>query len=311
MLRLLAESGGAPLGVLRLVAIQRHYFRAPLFLFLAGVSVALVTDKMRRKGAPRNQIAAKTIRRGGEIFALALLFRVQEFVLGWPWSPWTDLLRVDILNTIGLSIVLMGLVCWLARRRGANVILAAGRLRWGSRWPRRRSGPLPARAGCRGISSRISTACTSTTSRNRGSFRFFRGRRSLSRGWRWDLCCSATGRSKNPGITMRLLGAAGVAIYYISMWLDASPVHLYAVYDYWHTGPNFVPGAGGDSAGAYVLAGYAWCRWGAGQWGFSPLIQMGQTSLLVYWVHIEFVYGRFSILKKARRRFRRDVSACW
>jgi hypothetical protein len=25
---------------------------------------------------------------------------------------------------------------------------------------------------------------------------------------------------------------------------------------------------------------------------------MGQTSLLVYWVHIEFVYGRFSILKK-------------
>jgi hypothetical protein len=25
---------------------------------------------------------------------------------------------------------------------------------------------------------------------------------------------------------------------------------------------------------------------------------MGQTSLLVYWVHIEFVYGRFSILQK-------------
>jgi hypothetical protein len=25
---------------------------------------------------------------------------------------------------------------------------------------------------------------------------------------------------------------------------------------------------------------------------------MGQTSLLVYWVHIEFVYGRFSILSK-------------
>ena len=31
---------------------------------------------------------------------------------------------------------------------------------------------------------------------------------------------------------------------------------------------------------------------------FSPLIQLGQTSLLVYWVHIEFVYGRFSILPK-------------
>jgi fucose 4-O-acetylase-like acetyltransferase len=47
---------------------------------------------------------------------------------------------------------------------------------------------------------------------------------------------------------------------------------------------------------AYV--GYAWCRWGWGTWGFSPLIQLGQTSLLVYWVHIEFVYGRFSLLPK-------------
>jgi hypothetical protein len=43
---------------------------------------------------------------------------------------------------------------------------------------------------------------------------------------------------------------------------------------------------------------YAWCRWGLAQMGFSPIIQLGKTSLLVYWVHIEFVYGRFSILPK-------------
>jgi hypothetical protein len=28
------------------------------------------------------------------------------------------------------------------------------------------------------------------------------------------------------------------------------------------------------------------------------LIQLGQASLLVYWVHLEFVYGRASILPK-------------
>jgi len=28
------------------------------------------------------------------------------------------------------------------------------------------------------------------------------------------------------------------------------------------------------------------------------MIQLGQTSLLVYWVHIEFVYGSLSILPK-------------
>jgi hypothetical protein len=43
---------------------------------------------------------------------------------------------------------------------------------------------------------------------------------------------------------------------------------------------------------------YAWCRWGLAQIGFSPVIQLGTTSLLVYWVHIEFVYGGLSILPK-------------
>src|SRR5208283_4935354 len=34
------------------------------------------------------------------------------------------------------------------------------------------------------------------------------------------------------------------------------------------------------------------------------LIQLGQASLLVYWVHIEFVYGRVSILPKHSQSIR-------
>ena len=49
-----------------------------------------------------------TIRRGAEILALGLLFRLQEYVIAWGWAPWSDLLRVDILNTIGVSMMLMG-----------------------------------------------------------------------------------------------------------------------------------------------------------------------------------------------------------
>src|ERR1700732_4749309 len=86
---------------------------APLFLFLAGISCALVTDKWRQKGVPPGQIASTTIRRGAEIFGLGLLFRLQEFLIAWGWAPWSDLLRVDILNTIGLSMMLMGVVCWI------------------------------------------------------------------------------------------------------------------------------------------------------------------------------------------------------
>src|SRR6202158_331401 len=80
---------------------------APLFLFLAGISFALVTDKLRQKDVPATQIARTTIRRGAEILCLGLLFRLQEYTIAFPWAPWTDLLRVDVLNTIGLSMILM------------------------------------------------------------------------------------------------------------------------------------------------------------------------------------------------------------
>jgi uncharacterized membrane protein len=98
---------------------------APLFIFLAGVSFALVTEKLREKGIERGAIAKQTILRGAEIFGMGLLFRVQEFALGYPWSPWTDLLRVDVLNILGLSMMLMGVLCWLT----GDGAVAAARIR--------------------------------------------------------------------------------------------------------------------------------------------------------------------------------------
>src|SRR5271170_1348282 len=89
-------------------------FPAPLFLFLAGISFALVTEKLWKKSLPAAQIARATIRRGAVILAFGLLFRLQEYAIAWGWAPFSDLLRVDVLNTIGLSMMLMGVVCWLA-----------------------------------------------------------------------------------------------------------------------------------------------------------------------------------------------------
>src|SRR5208282_3445357 len=71
--------------------------------------------------------------------------------------------------------------------------------------------------------------------------------------------------------TAALCGAGGVAIFYVSQWFDLRPFHLYAIYDYWHTSPNFFLARVGILLGIIFIS-YAWCRWGAGQWGFSPLI---------------------------------------
>src|SRR5215469_11539253 len=60
-------------------------FPAPLFLFLAGISVALITDRMMQKGATSSQLGKKTILRGAQILGLGLLFRVQEYAISWGW----------------------------------------------------------------------------------------------------------------------------------------------------------------------------------------------------------------------------------
>src|SRR5215467_5651078 len=93
---------------------------APLFIFLAGISVALVTEKLREQGISRNKVAKQVILRGAEVFALGCLFRVQEYLLGYPFVPWTDLFRVDVLNILGVSMMLLGAVCWLAGSGSAD-----------------------------------------------------------------------------------------------------------------------------------------------------------------------------------------------
>ena len=95
------------------------------------------------------------------------------------------------------------------------------------------------------------------------------------------------------------VGAAGIAAGALSMAFDRSPIHWYAVYDYWHSGPNFFLMRCGMLL--VILCGaYFWCRWGLPSRVFSPLVQLGKTSLLVYWVHIEFVYGGLSVLPKGQ-----------
>jgi fucose 4-O-acetylase-like acetyltransferase len=94
-----------------------------------------------------------------------------------------------------------------------------------------------------------------------------------------------------------MAGGGGIGLIYLGRWLDRQPWQIYSRYDFWHTSPAFFLLRVGVLL-IIMTGAYLWCRWGAGQRLFSPLVQLGQTSLLVYWVHIEFVYGRLSILPK-------------
>ncbi len=285
---------------------------APLFLFASGISLALVTSRALQKGIAPAQAARTTMLRGAEIWGFAMLFRVQEFVLGQPYAPRTDLLRVDILNIIGVAIILMGLVCWLASVRVHT-----------SRGMNDPAGTVPQ---WRYVGSAIAAAALIalatpplwTTHQPRWLpwylESYINGVHNLGVPQPWlfpafpwvafafaglafgFLVFSAWARGRETA-TFLLAGLAGILLILLGRWLDARPGQLYAVYDFWHTSPNFFLIRTGVLLGIVFLA-YSWCRWGLALKGFAPVMELGRTSLFVYWLHIEFVYGRFSILPK-------------
>jgi uncharacterized membrane protein len=278
-------------------------FPAPLFLFLAGISFALVTEKLWKKNLLPGQIARATIRRGAEIFGFGLLFRLQEYLIAWGWAPASDLLRADVLNTIGVSMMLMGVICWLvlAVRRGAQARLALVLASAGTAilislftpplWTTWRPDWLPWP-----IESYINGVHNLGTPQS-WLFPIFPWTAFAFAGLATGFLLQSEWARQHEASTFFLAGAAGLLFIAASRWLDAQPHQLYAVYDYWHTSPEFWLIRVGMLL-LILMAAYAWCRWGAGTWGFGPLIQLGQASLLVYWVHLEFVYGRLSILPK-------------
>ncbi len=81
----------------------------------------MVTLKLARRGVSVSDVGQSTIRRGAEIFGLGMLFRLQEFLVALGWAPWSDLLRVDILNSIGTAMMLMGLACWAVAVAGGGL----------------------------------------------------------------------------------------------------------------------------------------------------------------------------------------------
>jgi uncharacterized membrane protein len=219
-------------------------FPAPLFIFLAGISFALVTDRLREKGTDRRVIAKQTILRGGEVFALGLLFRIQEYALAIGHAPWTDLFRVDILNILGLSMILMGVLCWAtasnavssARIRGLVASLTVATFiamitppLWTTLRPKFL--PWPLESYINGVHIFSSPQPWLFPLFPWSAFAFA----GLAVGFFLN-----TNSAKNSGTNaFTFLGLGGIAVCGISQLFDKSPIRLYAVYDYWHSGPNF------------------------------------------------------------------------
>jgi len=157
--------------------------------------------------------------------------------MGWGWSPRSDLLRVDILNTIGLSLALAALVPLAARGLWQRVALAAGiaagiSLVTPPLWTTWKPPPCP------GGWPATSTGDISSASRAAGSSRFFHGPAFLFAGVAAVLIVMRARRANQEGRVIVSLAAWASPPF--SFPLDRSPAGtFYAVYNYWTTSLTF------------------------------------------------------------------------
>jgi uncharacterized membrane protein len=257
-------------------------FAAPAFLFLAGVSMALAGGSRLRRGKTAAEASALAVRRSLQIFALAFLFRLQSWVISGG-DPEQALLKVDILNVMGLSMLAAAILWSLGRERWDRLAwLIAGTSAIVMLTPIVRATPAlavlpdPVEWYIRPIPGR-------------GTFTLFPWAGFLLAGAAVGLWLDAArtpSDERRVNIGLAVVGATLAVAGFAASFLPP----LYAETNFWTTSPTFFALRLGILIVSLPLA-YAWNALWSGR---SVLQEFGRASLFVYWIHVELVYGVLS-----------------
>jgi uncharacterized membrane protein len=256
---------------------------APLFLFLAGLSLPMAGLARMARGADRATAVRGLVIRGCQVLLLAHVFRLQSFLFN-PNGRWSGLLKPDILNILALGMIAASL-CWgrstTTRARWfwllLPTLLVVGVLTplaptW--TWPTMLHPRLEAYirpVGSMGVFSLFPAV----------GFLFagtFVGALLAERPGTTEPSFFPSAMAWGLGLV-----ACGVALSFVELpGVPTTWVKPLAVVT-WRVGAMV------------VLLGLSW--WGLGGRSLhpaDPLMVFGRTSLFVYFVHVELVYGAFS-----------------
>ena len=254
----------------------------PLFLFMAGMTFAFQMDSLeRREPVPRRRWVV-SLRRALYILAIAFAIRIVNWATSWPHAGWEEILRVDILNSMGLALVAFSAAAPLrGERRIRAVLLAAlaiaavsplvANLNWALAPPLLHEYLAPGFG--------------------RGHFPFFP-------------CASYVGFGMTAGAAVRLTEAArldrlmqwcaliGGTLILAGQYVSNLPYAVYPKSNFWTDSPTLILMRVGIALA--MLAGcYTWTAFCAAP-GWSWMQCLGKNSLMVYWVHLMLVYGALS-----------------
>jgi len=280
---------------------------APLFLFLAGLTISMAASA-RASSLGHAAAGAMARLRGLQVFALAFLFRLQSQLLGW--GALSNFLKVDILNVMGLAMIAAALLWSLSANRSVRIALFAL-----ATVAVTMSTPLVREAGALAILPDPIEAYIRPLP-GRTNFAWFPWAGFLLAGAiAGDLVRAAGTEREDRRLQLGLLiaGALGIGLGYAASFQPS----IYAVANFWTSSPTFFFIRLGICT---VLVPIAWSvdrfhGFARRQWSSyfsSPdvpgrvITTLGRSSLFVYWIHVEMAYG--GIAKPLKRALSLEIS---
>lgn len=255
---------------------------APLFLFMAGMTFGFQMESLQARIASGRQRWIVSMRRAGYVLGIAYAFRITNWIGGFPNASVEELLKVDILNCMGLALAAFATVaCFDSNQRiryalvGALAVAIAAPIVSGLEWG--------------GVA--LSIRDYLVPSPNRGRFPFFPCGAYIGFGLAAGAIVKRTAVDRMDRL-MQWVVLIGFGLVLGAQYFASLPYSIYTKVDFWRNSPALILIRVGLTlvllAGAYLWTEYCTNR------GWSWVENFGQTSLLVYWIHVSIVYGNIT-----------------
>jgi uncharacterized membrane protein len=247
---------------------------------LTGMTFAFLMHRQEKQELSGWKRITGALKRSRYLFLLAFLFRIQMYVFGFPTSPASELLKVDILNCMGMAMLVLAPMAVFTTRERIRLCIVLGLV-----------------IACLApVVSMIDGASVPAIVRayffpSLNYFGFFPWASFLAFG----MAAGSAVRIIKPedlGRAMLWILGIGLGVVTMARYLGDLPYSVYAKSDYWLNSPAMTLTKLGVVLALLAIA-YLWVHAGLESERWSLFRQLGTTSLLVYWVHIEIVYGRW------------------